>query len=270
MDVVLVGADAHPQRVVPDLANRDQMHVAAGGIDVPEGRIDPGLHAGEHLGGTEILTQRKAAGAAAARANHPVGADQRDRRRRAEIDLVIEFRQMLGVERSHDDTREGPVGVGEAPRELHRPFSADATDDGLAHEQLVGGAVDVDLEMLAIAQIGGRRGLRTHVRGAQDAVSIDDRHLDDDLAQHVGSADDGAQIGGILAGLDAAAQIQEGFVDLSDRAKHVLLEYHRKIVVRSLCFALVALNVLRVFDQDRDPNHRDDGHAEDGRASALS
>jgi len=62
---------------------------------------------------------------------------------------------MLRIERSHDNAREAPVAIRETPRELHRPLSADATDDGFADEQLIADPVDVDLEMVPVAQIRG-------------------------------------------------------------------------------------------------------------------
>ncbi len=60
---------------------------------------------------------------------------------------------MVGIERSHDDAGEAAVAIREASRELNRPLSADAADDRVADEQPVLVAVDVDLVVLAVAQI---------------------------------------------------------------------------------------------------------------------
>ena len=74
---------------------------------------------------------------------------------------------------------------------------------------------------------------------------------------------------GVLAGLDGAPQIEQRLVDLADRAQHVLLEHHREIAVGALGLALVAANVLNIFEADAAPQHGDDHHAEDRRASTL-
>ncbi len=115
VDLVVVRADAHPQRIVPDLADGDQTRLAGRAVAVFERGVGAGQHATEQLRAAQILAQSKVSGAAAARADHAIAADKRDRCGRPEIDLVVEFRQVCGIERGHDDAGEAAIAVREAP-----------------------------------------------------------------------------------------------------------------------------------------------------------
>ncbi len=101
--------------------------------------------------------------------------------------------------------------------------------------------------MLAVAQIHRRRGLRPGIGGAHDALGVDDGDLHDDLAQHVGGADDGVEIGAFSPALDRAAQIKQRLVDLAERAQHILFERHREILAGALRVLQVAAIVFIVF-----------------------
>ena len=122
-------------------------------------------------------------------------------------------------------------------------------------------------KVLSIAQI--RTLLRTPAGCTRDAVGVDDSYQNNGFAQHVRRVDNGVKIRRVLAGLDVAAQIQERFVDLSDRAKHVLFEYHRKIFIGSFGFASVAPDVSQVFQTNACPQHGDDDQAQNRGAAML-
>ena len=87
--------------------------------------------------------------------------------------------------------------------------------------------------------------------------------------KQVGRVHDGVEVGRILPHLDGAPQIQERFVDLADRAQHVLFEHHREISIGALRFAFVVADVLNIFEADAAPQHGDDHNAENRRAAAL-
>ena len=268
-DRVLVRDDAHPERIALDLADGDRERLATDGIDVLEGGIRPGLHVCEQPRAGQVLAEREAGGRPAAGTHEAVITDQRDRRRRSEIDLVVELGEMLRIERGDHDTGEAAVGVEEATGELHRTLAAGAPDERLADEQQIPPAADMDLEVLPVAQIRRRSRLRPDIGGALDAVGVDDRDLDDGLAEHIRRVDDGAEVGRVLAGLDAAPQIEQRLVDLADGAEDVLLEDHREVMVGPFGVATIGLNVLGIFQRNAGPQHGDDQHAEDRRATAL-
>ena len=127
----------------------------------------------------------------------------------------------------------------------------------------------MNLVVIPVAEIERRRRLRTHIGSPHDPGGIDDRHLNDDLAQHVGRVGNGGEIDGVLAGLDAAPQVQERLVDLSDRTQHVLLEHHCEIVIAPFGLLQIGLHVFGIFQDNGCPNHRYDDNAEDRRASTL-
>ena len=216
------------------LAERHQTGLAGRRIDVLERRI--GLIEGmlEHRGFAEVLAEFEPAGGTAARSHDTVGSNQRDRGGVAEIDPIVEVGEVGRIERGHHDAAELPLLVEEAARQLHRPLLADATDHRLGDEQAVFRAVEVDAIVLAVAQVDRGCGLRTGIGGPHDALGIDDRDLDDDLAQQVGGVDDRVVVIGVLPSLDGAAQIEQRLVDLADRAQHVLLERHCEILVGPL------------------------------------
>src|SRR5215204_3164935 len=99
------------------------------------------------------------------------------------------------VEGGDDDAGEAPILVQETARELHRPPAACAPKDRFADKKHVLGTTDVKPEMLPVAQVHSGRGLRTSVGGPHHAFRVDDRDLNNDVAQHVGCVDDGAVVG---------------------------------------------------------------------------
>jgi hypothetical protein len=90
---------------------------------------------------------------------------------------------MRRVERCDDDAAELAFSVEEAACELDRPLSARAPDDRLADEQPIVGAVEVDTVVFPVAQIDRGRRLGTGIGRAHDSLGVDDRNLNDDLAQ---------------------------------------------------------------------------------------
>ena len=269
VNFIPVHADADQERMPANLPERDQPAFAGRRVDVLECRVDRGLRAPEHLGVAELLPELESTAAAAARTNHAVLSDQGDGGRRAEIDPVVEVCQMRRVQRGDDNAAELAFAVQKAPRELDRPLLAGAADDRLADEQAVVGAVEMDAIVLAVAEIDHRRGLRAGVGRPHDALGVNDRDLDDDLAQKICRTDDRMKVRGVLARLDGAPQIEQRLVDLADRSQHVLFEHHRKIAIGSFGLALVAADVLEVLEADAAPQHGDDHHAKNRRASTL-
>ena len=152
-DFRFVAADADPQRMAAHLAEGYEAGFTGGGVDVVERHVAGRQRMTEHRCLAEILAEREAAAAAAARPDHAVRADQCDRRGGAEVDPVVEVGQVLGIERGHDDAAEAAVAIEKAPGELHRPLPADAADDRLADEQAVLRAVEMDAIVLAVAQV---------------------------------------------------------------------------------------------------------------------
>jgi hypothetical protein len=127
----------------------------------------------------------------------------------------------------------------------------------------------MDAKVLAVAEVDRRRGLWAGIRRPHDALGVDDRNLNDDLAQQICRADDRMKVRGVLARLDGAPQVEQRLVDLADRPQHVLFEHHREIAIGALGLTLVASGVLNVFEGNAAPQHGDDHHAEDRRASTL-
>ncbi len=181
------------------LAQGDEPHQAVGRIAVLERGVDALVHLGEQLGAAEVLPESEPVAAAAARTDETVAADQRDRHRGPEIDAIVELGEMLRIERGDDDAAEAAVAVLEAAGHLDRPFAAGAPDHRLADVEDVLGMLEMELVVIAIAQIDRLHRLRSDVRRPGDAVAVDDRHLDDDLAEHVGGVHDGGVVRRILA-----------------------------------------------------------------------
>src|SRR3977135_35443 len=98
-------------------------------------------------------------------------------------------------------------------------------------------------DMLSVGYADGWAGLRLSIRPTYDALVIDACRLDDDVAQHVCRLHDRMVIGRGFAGLDGPPQVQQGLVDFTDRAEHVLLEHHRKVAICSLGFFSVGLDI---------------------------
>ena len=113
------------------------MRLIVGRIDALKSSIDPGSYLVEQLCVTKILSKCITDRAPAARSDHTITADQGDRRGRSEIDVVVEFGQMVRIERGDDNAAERLVNVQEAPCELHGPFAAGATNNRLADEKLI-------------------------------------------------------------------------------------------------------------------------------------
>ena len=61
-----------------------------------------------------------------------------------------------------------------------------------------------------------------------------------------------------LVRLDDSPQVEQRLVDLSDRAKDVLLKQHREIVGCALGLAAVIAGAFGVFHEDARPQHDDD------------
>ena len=135
---------------------------------------------------------------------------------------------MGGIERADDHAREVPSLVAQLPRELHRPAVGRPPDHRLAHIEQVLRAIEVGAEMLPVAQVDGL-GLEVGARRPHDALGIDDRHLDDDLAADVGMRDDVPEVLLAEALLDVPAQVEKRLVDLAERTEDILLEETRVI-----------------------------------------
>ena len=130
---LVVDADAHPQRMAPDLADGHQSTFAAGAFVLLEGCFALGLHVARELGAAEILAQLVALEALPPleRTTPSLPIMEIDAGR-SEIDLVVECREVHGIERRDHDAADAAVALQEAPCELHRPLAAGAADDRLA------------------------------------------------------------------------------------------------------------------------------------------
>src|ERR1700722_5709731 len=134
-DVAFAHPDGRPQRIAAHLTQRHHHRLRILRVREFEERMAAVVEMMMLRRPGQILAQSKASGrAAAARPDHAVTPYHGDRGRRAEIDLVVEVGKMLRIERDDNYTAEGAVTVGETPRELHRPLTAGATDNGFADE----------------------------------------------------------------------------------------------------------------------------------------
>ena len=70
-------------------------------------------------------------------AQNSVVADKRQPPAWTEIQFAVVARKLSSVERDHDNAGEQPGIVGELARELNRPLSRRAADDGLADEEKI-------------------------------------------------------------------------------------------------------------------------------------
>ena len=138
-DVVVVDADAYPERMAADLADGDQPGFAGRCICRPRRSRSPSACMWlRQLAAVQVLAQLVAVyGVAAAGADHAVAADHGDRARRSEIDLVVEGRKVHRIERRHNDAADAAVALHEAARELHRPLAARSSEHRLADVEMV-------------------------------------------------------------------------------------------------------------------------------------
>ena len=102
IDLVFVGSDAHPQRVIFHFAQRDQTGAAVRLNRILEcGGDRARAHMVEQLGSPQVLAESEAACISAAGAHNSVAANERDGGERPEVDLVVKSREMIRIERGY-------------------------------------------------------------------------------------------------------------------------------------------------------------------------
>src|SRR5437588_10461800 len=74
----------------------------------------------------------------ASRAEHAVETDDAQHATRAQVGLLIEHGEVIGIDLQHDDSSKGAVGKIETSGERDRLSSRDATHDRLADVELAG------------------------------------------------------------------------------------------------------------------------------------
>ena len=98
--------------------------------------------------------------AATARQRDAVGQDQRHHVRRSERRGLEQLRQVARLDRDRGDAAERSVGLVDAAGQRDRPAAADAAEHRLRNQQLVGVALLMRLEELAIDDVGRRKFLQ--------------------------------------------------------------------------------------------------------------
>ena len=196
-DLLGGAAERDDQRVILDGAVHQEAGNAVGQVafgEEPAGA--PGRELVEQARNVNVAS-RFLADAAAGRPDDAVGADHPDIAFAADLDRIVEPREIGRVERRQDDAAERAVGALDAARELDRGAAGDAADHRLADEQPVLVRIDMDPEVLAVAQVDA--GLARDAARAHEAVGPDDDELQQVLVDHLGVVDPGAEIeaGGI-------------------------------------------------------------------------
>jgi hypothetical protein len=87
-------------------------------------------------------------------AHNAVAPDQHHRALMAEVDGLVETREVIGVEQHDNDAGEGAVAVVEAPRQRNQPMARPGADR-LAEEQRIVVVVEMMQEVVGVAR---RRG----------------------------------------------------------------------------------------------------------------
>ncbi len=94
--------------------------------------------------------------------------------------MAVKIRQGLRVQRQHQHTAEGLVGIVQTAGQLDRPLARGTAQNRLADEQAVVGLL-VHLEMLAVGQV--QRDETGDSAFRQHAVGVDTGQLERDVAQ---------------------------------------------------------------------------------------
>ena len=89
---------------------------------------------------------------AAAGTHHTIGAHQRYKTLRAEIEILIEARKISRIDRGCDDADELAALIGDSAREIDGRLVADATDDRLADQQYIVIGVALHVKMFTVAE----------------------------------------------------------------------------------------------------------------------
>ena len=107
------------------------------------------------------------------------GADQADRAVFAEVDALMEIREIGRVERNHDDAEQATVAGQDGARVLQGPFARGAPEQRLADVRTMGRVGQMDADVRPVGQVD-----RLEVvdrRGAQHAPFVGDADLHEQI-----------------------------------------------------------------------------------------
>ena len=111
------------------------------------------------------------------RPDHVVGAEQRETAAGAEIDRAVQRGELRRRQGEHGHAKKAPVRRIDAAAELDGQLVGHPANDWLADEQAMILAIEMDAEMLAVAQVD-RPGRRIERAGQQPAIGTDDGRMD--------------------------------------------------------------------------------------------
>jgi hypothetical protein len=120
----------------------------------------------------------------APRAHDAIEADKGHRTHLADVDRIVEARQVSGIERNDNDARERTIRADDPARQLDRPFVRHAPENRLADEEKVLGALGMNAEMLAIVQIHSLE-ILIKIASQHDPVPADDHDLEREIGQEL-------------------------------------------------------------------------------------
>ncbi len=200
---------------------------------------------------------------AATRPDDTVEPGERDDSARSHVDGVVEFLEQQDVERSENDAAECPVRRPDLAHQLNERPTGQATDHGLADQQLVDGGVRLSAEVVPIMDVdSGSAGFDTGV--PQDSVRPHDRELHDQIVLELGAFDPAPDIEPLRPALVGIPQHQQRAVRSADEVRDVLLEYPRQIAA----FARPVIDrppaALVAEEKHADPDAGDHRHTEIG------
>ena len=148
----MVEADEHRKRVVVQVAEADDVALAARGVADDGAVVLPG-HGVERGRVAERLPDQPRVERAAG-ADEAVGARQHDVAV-ADVHLLVEARQFLRIDRHLDHAIELAIGRQQLSCELQGGAAGGAPDDRPADEQIVAPGVELGAEVVAIRHVDG-------------------------------------------------------------------------------------------------------------------
>ncbi len=160
-------------------------------------------------------------------AHDAIASDQHHRALMAEIDALVESREVVGVEQHDDDAGKRAVAVVEPARQRDQPMARPGRNR-LAEKQRVVVVIDMVQEVIGIARRGGD-GSRP-IRCPEDgAVPGDDLDLRRKILQQQLASRPLPQSEALRVVLITAFQDQQRLIDLLQRAADMLLQGAREV-----------------------------------------
>ena len=143
------------------------VHLAGGNRDA-----DRHFHRlGHHLRAAQVVAEPCAGRGRDTDTCNAVLADHRDDTLWADVDLLVEAAQCLGVDGGDHHATETPVGAGDTPRQKHQPPVHHPSQHRRADIKSIWAWRDVNLEMTAVGDVRrARQNRRRARRGAVDHI----------------------------------------------------------------------------------------------------